>query len=207
MLNQVVYRWNGFETTERVSGIGDAFVGIQYALAKGAYPVSITVGPEIPLAQANRYASSTVNSFDRINLPTGDGEWNVKATLAGSHKFENLPVYTSIYTTFNYRTSFEGNPFSNQIKAGAEIGYQPLKPLWLQAKIHVFYSIGAPKRNSDFIRAEGTSFTAVEFAAAYSMSRKLALVANVGLYNDWIAARKNLYSAPNYTLGIAFKLD
>jgi hypothetical protein len=207
VLNHVLYRWNGFETTERVSGTGDAFIGIQYAFAKGAFPVSVTVGPEIPLAQANRYASSNENNFDRINLPTGDGEWNVKATLAGSHKFENLPVYTSIYTTFNYRTSFEGAPFSNQIKAGAEIGYQPVKPLWLQAKIHLFYSIGEPKSNSDFIRGEGTSFTSAEVAAAYSITGKWALVANVGFYNDWLVARKNLYSAPNYTLGIAFKPD
>lgn len=207
LLNYVAYRWNGFETTQTVSGTGDAFLGVQYAINEGEFPISITVGPEIPLARANRFAMSTINDFDRINLPTGDGEWNVKATLAASHRYKDLPVYASLYSTFNYRTSFEDEPFSNQVKTGLEIGYQPIKAMWIQAKIHAFASLGEPKGGSDFIRGEGTSFTAVEFTVSYSFTKRWMAVANTALYTDWVAQRKNLYSAPNYGLGIAFKLD
>lgn len=204
--NFIGYRWNGFETTETVSGMGDLYLAAQYALLKGKFPVSITVGPEIPTGQGELFAQSKLVSFERINLPPGDGEWNVRAFLASSHKFEKLPLYASAHISWNFRTSYEDSELSDQFSAGVEIGYNPFKPLWLQAKLGLQESVGKPAGAIDFVRGEGTSFASVEFLAAYTFWKSLIALAGVRFYGDFIVDRANLYDGTNYTFGLAYKL-
>jgi len=74
VLNYAGYRRNAFKTTDPVSGSGDAFVGLQYGIFIGKFPLSILVGPEIPIGNADLKAQNNNSPFGNvINLPTGDG--------------------------------------------------------------------------------------------------------------------------------------
>jgi hypothetical protein len=46
--NWPTYKFNSFETTETVSGLGDLGLGLKYGLPLGGVPVSITITPELP---------------------------------------------------------------------------------------------------------------------------------------------------------------
>ena len=82
--NWPLQTWNGFETTETVSGIGDLRLEFKHALLKKYFPLSISMAPELPIGRANHFAKSKVSDFEQINLPSGDGEFNVWTTLATS---------------------------------------------------------------------------------------------------------------------------
>lgn len=206
-VNYTVLRANSFSSTETVWGGGDVFVGIQYAILKGKFPLSFTIGPQIPLGDRELLAQNNTNPSDQINLPTGDGEWNIWSTLALSHSFHPAPFYASIYSSFNYRTSYKASTFSHQLKNGIEIGYQPISNLWIQGKMAGYQTLGTPNEGIDIFRGEGSEFTSVELAASYPIWKQLQLTANTLFYSDWLISRKNIYSAPVYSICIAFQVD
>ncbi len=208
VLNYVGYRWNAFETTDRVSGSGDAFVGVQYGILTGKFPLSILVGPEIPIGNADLKAQNINSPFvDVINIPTGDGEWNVWSTLALSHSFPKLKMYATVTAGFNYRTRYEDSNFNNQVKSNVEVGFQPIKKLWLQARLGIYETLGTPDRGVDFIRGEGTAFTTFGLAAAYDVYKGFGIGAQGTFYDDFIVDRKNIYSAAVLSAGLYFKIE
>ncbi|MEP4374537.1 MAG: hypothetical protein ABJ333_05735, partial [Algoriphagus sp.] len=114
MANWPLQTWNGFETTETVSGLGDLRLEFKHALLKQYFPLSISVAPELPIGNANHFAQSKVNNFEQINLPSGDGEFNVWTTLASSFALPTIPLYGNIFTSYNFRTQYDGVSFSDQ---------------------------------------------------------------------------------------------
>ncbi len=208
VLNYVAYRWNAFETTDRVSGSGDAFIGVQYAILKDDFPLSITVGSELPIGASDLKAQNNNSPFvDQINLPTGDGEWNVWSTLALSHSFPKLKMYTTLSTGFNYRTEYEGSDFNNQVKSNLEIGFEPIEKLWVQARLGVYETLGTPESGVDFIRGEGTAFTTYGVGLAYDLSKGFGINMHGTFYGDFLISRKNIYSAPVVSGGIFYKIE
>ncbi len=205
--NFVGFRWNGFESTETVSGIGDLYLAIQYALKKGKLPISLTLGPEIPTGRSELFAQSKTISFEKINLPTGDGEWNVRAFLAASYPFQKLPIYISSHVTWNFRTTYDNTKLSDQYGAGFEVGYNPIKPLWLIAKTGILGSPGTPASGVDFVRGEGTSFGSTDFVASYKLWNNFSIMTGVRFFNDFIVQKANMYDGTNYTFGIAYQLQ
>ncbi len=89
--NLTLQTFNGFETTETVSGLGDLRLEFKHALLKKYFPLAVSVAPEIPIGKANNFANSIFNIFERINLPSGDGEFNVWTTLASSFVLGDFP--------------------------------------------------------------------------------------------------------------------
>ncbi|MEZ4774216.1 MAG: hypothetical protein R3D00_13615 [Bacteroidia bacterium] len=196
---------NSFETTEAVAGIGDLHAELKYALLKGGFPVSLSIAPELPTGSWNNYAQNKMTSFERINLPTGDGELNVWGTLAASHSFYPFPAYVSVYGAFNYRTGFSGNSFRNQFKTGVEVGYQVKGKLWLNARLAAQKTLGQPGAPVDFIRGDGTEYTSWGFGAAYSISSKISATLEYQNYSDIVFARKNLYSGHVISVGASYE--
>lgn len=205
--NHVLYRWNSVETTETVSGFGDLFVGVKYGILDGKIPLAIIVGPELPIGNAALISRNKSDPNTFLFLPTGDGEWNFLTTLAASHPIKGLPAYISMYTTFNYRTNYKSSNFSHQLRSGVEIGFQPLNGLWLQTKVRTYLSLGDPEPGIDFIRGEGTEFTVFEFGGSYEFIKSWMIVGSVATYSDLIVSRKNLYSSPNFSIGVAYKRE
>ena len=205
LLNGPSIRMNGFETTNTVSGIGDLPIGAKYAIVKGKIPVSVGLMVDVPLAKSNNYAQNKEISFEQINLPTGDGEWNFVGTLAASHAFDKVPVYVSAFGQLNYRTEFEGTKFSNQLRFGVEGGLKIKEKYWLSGAVSLQESLG-DSEVTDFVRGEGTTYTSYRLGAFIPVYKAWGVDFSYSNYTDWLVDRKNIYSAGVFSVGIFYDL-
>jgi len=197
---------NRFETTEWVSGIGDLRLSAKYAILQKSIPLSIIISPEIPTGPANNRSQSQQNNFESINLPSGDGEFNLWSTLAASRSFQKISSYTSIFLSYNYRTSYEDVSFSNQLLLGVEWGYQIADLIWINAKLQALKSLNAPEQITDFVRGDGTSYSSYSFGFSLPVYKKFNFTANYQNFNDWVFERKNIYSSGVFNFGISYDL-
>lgn len=196
---------NGFASTETVYGIGDLHVGLKYALLKNkGIPLTISIAPEIPTGSSDNYARNK-NNIDQINLSTGDGEFNVWTTLAGSASL-GPQSYMSLYAGYNYRTAYQGYQFRDQLKLGGEVGYKVANVVWVTAMLQTLQSLGEQNGMTDFVRGDGTAFTAFGFGAAYEFIKHWSINTQVSGYSDLLNDRRNIYSAPTYSLGVFYEV-
>ncbi len=200
-----LYHWNGFETTETVSGTGDLRVELKYALLRNKIPVAISIAPEFPTGPKDLFAQNTVNSFEQINLPTGDGEFNIWTTLAGSASLASQ-IYVSGSLGYNYRTEYEDTQFQDQLKLTFEVGYEVVPDLWINGLINTQTSLGAKNPVVDFVRGDGTSYTAWGFGSAYKIAGNYSISIQYWNFADFLFARENIYSAPTLSMGLFYEL-
>ncbi len=197
-------RLNRFETTETVAGIGDLRLEAKYRLTSNDFPVAVSIAPELPTGRANAYAANKTFPADRINLPTGDGEFNVWATLAASKSFGKC--YASAFAAYDFRTKYKGKKFRDLYQFGAEIGYNPWKPLWLNAKLRAQFSDGKSQHpDLGFVRGDATTYTLASLEAFYKFSKNWGLAATYLSGGDWIAPFRNIYIAPYFSLGVVYE--
>ena len=197
-------RLNSFETTEIAAGIGDLRLEAKYRLTSNRFPVSVSIAPELPTGRANAYAANKTFPEDRINLPTGDGEFNVWATLAASKSFGKF--YASAFTAYDFRTKYEGKKFRDLYQFGAEIGYNPWKPLWINAKIRAQYSNGTSLfPELGFVRGDATTYTLVSSEAFYKINKNWGVSVTYLSGGNWIAPFKNIYIAPYFSVGAIYE--
>ncbi len=197
--------WNGFSSTETVSGLGDLRLEFKQALLKKYLPLSISVAPEFPIGKANNFAQSKLNDFESINLPSGDGEFNVWTTLAASFSLPNTPLYGNLFGAYNYRTSYQGVSFTNQIGLGVELGYKISDLIWVNSRINALTSNQEVPVATDFVRGDGTEYTSYSFGAAIPVYKGIYLSLNYRNYADFLYERKNLYSAGTFSLGFYYE--
>ena len=203
--NLPLQTWNGFSTTQQVSGLGDLRLEFKHSILKKYLPLSISVAPEIPIGRANNFAKSTVNDFDEINLPSGDGEFNIWSTLASSFALPNTPLYGNIFASYNMRTQYNGVSFSDQIAVGAEIGYKVADLVWVNARLNTLKSVDQVLVATDFVRGDGTEYTSFSFGANIPVFKEFNLSVNYRDYADFIYSRRNLYSAGTWSIGINYQ--
>jgi hypothetical protein len=205
--NFPIVKSNGFETTETVYGIGDLKLEFKYALLKKKnIPLTISIAPEFPTGSRDNYAQNKINSFERINLPTGDGEFNVWTTLAGSVSFYPVNAYLSGHLAYNYRTSYKDYDFRDQFKFGLEAGYKLADVVWINALLQAQQSLGQQAGMTDFVRGDGTAFTAFGLGAAYEIVDHWSISALYWNYADLVIDRKNIYSDPTWSIGVFYEI-
>ncbi len=203
--NLPLQTWNGFENTQKVSGLGDLRLEFKHAILKKYLPLSISIDPELPIGKANNFAKSTINDFEQINLPSGDGEFNVWSTLASSFALPNAPFYGSIFGAYNVRTEYDGIQFSDQYAIGAEIGYKIAQKVWVNARLNALATVGEVLVATDFVRGDGTEYTSFSFGASMPVYKQLHLNLNYRNFNDLIFDRKNLYSSGVVSIGVYYE--
>lgn len=203
--NLPIQTWNGFENTQTVSGLGDLRLEFKHSLLKKYLPLTISVAPEIPIGTANNFAQSTINDFEEINLPSGDGEFNVWTTLATSFALPNAPFYGSIFGAYNFRTEYDGVSFSDQIAVGAEIGYKVADVVWINARLNGLNSVDDVLVATDFVRGDGTEYTSYSFGASFPVYKDFHLNLNYRNFADFIYSRRNLYSAGTWSIGVFYQ--
>lgn len=196
-------RKNAFETSEAVYGIGDLRLEIKYRLLKD-FPVTLSIAPEFPTGRRNAFAASKSDPLDKINLPTGDGEFNVWSTLAASQSFGKL--YGTVYGAYNYRTQYEGLDFRDLYQFGVEVGVNPLSGLWVNAKVRSQFSTGdSIYPELGFVRGDATTYTLYSFEAFYKLNDRIGVSGTFLSGGDFIAPFKNIYIAPYFSLGIVYE--
>ena len=198
-------KWQGFENTETVAGTGDLRLGLKYALSK-KIPISISVVPELPIARANRYAQNDNPAFGDINLPTGDGEFNVYSTLAISTSLNPLPAYVNFFVTYNFRTKYEDTSLSDQLMEGFELGYNPFKKLWIKAGIKLQQSLTDSQADVSFVRGEGTEFASYYAGAFYGIKGGWGIDLTYINYMNAFQESRNIYQGPIASIGLIYEL-
>lgn len=206
ILNWSAFKAQGFETTSTVAGIGDLSLGIKYGVLKGVIPVSISLIPDLPIGARNLFAQNKEIAFERINLPTGDGEFNLHTTIAASYGFGSLPFYLNLFGDYNFRTGFAGNDFRDQWTAGLELGWLFHPNFWLKGDVRVQETIGMPTQLTDFIRSDGTTFTGYGLGLYYQLNDRWGLDVNYRGFADFLVPRRNLYSAGFMSAGLIYEL-
>ncbi len=203
--NFPIHTFNKFESTETASGIGDLRLEIKYAIPLN-FPLSVSIAPELPTAKANNFAQNKEIAFDRINLPTGDGEFNIWTTIAASKSLSTIPLYGSAFVAYNYRTSYNNINFTDQIRVGAEIGYKIANKVWLNARISGLKSVKEVEVATDFVRGDGAEFTAVGLGLLVPLKNNWGINLNYTSGTDWIFDKKNIYAAGIFGMGITYEL-
>lgn len=193
-----------FETTETITGIGDLKLGLKYRLPV-KFPITISVIPELPIGPANSFASNKIIADDVINLPTGDGEFNLYTILAASHSFDPIPIYINAYIAHNLRTEYEGISLGNQLMEGIEVGGQPIKNIWIKGGLMLQQTYQAPEGVVSFVRGDGTEFTSWTAGLYYQFSKNWGVDANVIGYLER-QGLKNIYSGTVFAFGVVYDL-
>lgn len=205
ILSMPLFRLNRFEVTEWAYGIGDLQIQAKYALTQGKFPISLIIAPELPTAPGDNFASNKLIPLDRVNLPTGDGEFNVWSYVAGSHSFYPIPLYASFYGGYNFRTAYNGRDFRNQFSVGVEAGYTFKEKLTLKGSIRGLKTQGDQPTRGDFIRSDGTSFSAWSVGLFYKLNKDLRLLVDMQNYFGGIISNRNIYASPTLSVGMAFE--
>ena len=198
-------KWQGFESTETVAGTGDLKLGVKYAISK-KLPISLSIIPELPIARANKYAENDNPDFGNINLPTGDGELNIYSTLAISSSLHPIPAYINLYGTFNYRTRYEDVNLSHQLIEGLELGYNPLKPVWIKAGLKLQQTIGDDVAVVSFVRGEGTEYSSFYAGAFYKLDSEWGVDLTYFGYLDGPVESINVYQGSVFSVGVTYEV-
>jgi hypothetical protein len=199
-------RIQSFDGTKPVSANGDLQLGIKYRVTKNnQLPITISVMPDIPIGQSTLYSNHKSIPGEKINLPTGDGEFNVITTLAASHSYKRW--YGSIYGSYNMRSQYKGLSFRDQYIAGAEIGVALNKKLWVNTKLRSVWSTG-PSLHPElgFLRGDGISYTAVSGEVFYKWKQHWGVSAQVFGPIALITSLKNLYVAAIPSIGVIYEI-
>ena len=206
ILDLPVIMLNSFSSTETVAGVGSLKIGFKYRLFNNL-PIAVQADFEIPTDDGSNYAKSkkpnSLGTFDEINLPTSDGEFNVWTNLIASHSFGAGKTYGSLYSGINFRTE----SFSNQFQAGAEVGHLLFDKLYLIGKLRILekLSSGEGFQGGSFLYGEGTTFTSYGFNAIYKIGDNFSLVTSYSDYAGFLVERRNIYDGGTFSLGISLE--
>ena len=205
IVNMPVFKYQGYQTTNTVLGIGDVSLGVKVGLLQDILPISISSEVELPSGTAELLAVNQINKFETINLPTGDGELNIHNKVAVSYSLFPKPVYFSAFVDFNYRTAYKDIDFRNQIASGFEFGFQSESNIYFIGKLNLLSTLGDSIVNADFSRGEGTSYTYMQIESVIPIGSEWSVSGRIGFYSDLLVDRKNIYASPVFGIGLAYK--
>ncbi len=198
-------RQNAFDGTEPVAGIGDLQLELKYRLTKNnQIPLALSIAPELPTGRRNAFSKSKTVPGEQINLPTGDGEFNLWTTLAASKSFGK--IYVSGFGAYNFRTKYKGLGFRDLYQFGIEGGWNPLDRLWLNAKLRAQFASGESQHPElGFVRGDGTTYTLVSAEALFKFNKNWGASATFLTGGDWPAPLKNIYVASYFSIGVVYE--
>ena len=192
-----------FETSEAKTGIGDLGIELKYGLLAGSSPVAIGIGVELPTGDQGGIGllkDQANNPGGFIHLPTGDGEFNTRATLYLSHSFYPIPAFVAIEGGYNFRTK----NFTDEYAFALQAGYKLADKIRLQANLRGLGPATDPDpelaRNAALGLGEGVQYTSYGFGAAYE------LLPRYNLTFDFFSAFgkiTNIYSGANFVVGLS----
>ncbi|MCU0331559.1 MAG: hypothetical protein MUC47_11385 [Candidatus Kapabacteria bacterium] len=202
-----IQSWKGAEAP---SGIGDVSVGVRYALADSAWPISIGMMLDVPTGDASAVA---VRDGLRIPMPLGDGEATLWLGGGISRSFWPIKAFASAdvmvglrgVAVGNHASAFNNGEFTHQVRASLKAGYQVLPTMWLTAAIYTQQNVGSvdPTSFSAWGMGNGVAYTAWDVSAITSLG---SVDVSIGLSTAF-AAPQSIYGGLNILSGIAWRLE
>ncbi len=205
LMDWPAFKAHRFESTETITGMGDVKLGVKYALSK-KIPLSLSILPEVPIARANRLAQNNNPDFGSINLPTGDGEFNVFNILSGSVSFYPLPIYSNAFIAYNLRTGYEDIQLSDQVLYGVEVGGKLFDVVWLKTALKLQQSLDQSSEVVSFVRGEGTEYTSLNLGLFVPFKNGFGVDFNYFDFIDFLIPRRNIYDAPAFSIGLVYEI-
>lgn len=202
-----IQAWKGAEAP---SGIGDVSVGVRYALADSAWPISIGMMLDVPTGDAS---AAAVRDGVRIPMPLGDGEATLWLGGGISRSFWPINAFASAdvmvglrgVAVGNHASAFNNGEFTHQVRASLKAGYQVLPTMWLTAAIYTQQDVGSvdPTSFSAWGMGNGVAYTAWDVSAITSLG---SIDVSIGLSTAF-AAPQSIYGGLNILSGIAWRLE
>ena len=178
---------------ESVNSIGDIDLGIVYSLLqKEKLALSATLWLGLPTGNDSGGSDGSYQ--------TGDGEFNqmLRFALGSPFKIANNPSYAKVYLGYNNRT----RNFSDELRAGAELGTQLFNRLWIAGKLDIVQSMHngslSAQNSQGSIFANNVEFTGLGVEVAYYLTKKLGISGNYGGALDG----RIIYASPSYAIGV-----
>lgn len=199
-------RINRYETTEAVVAPSDLRFDLKYALLRKNWPVSLAIGPEVPISKKNNFAKhkkpNDLGIFEQANLATTDGETNVWTTLAVSKSWGKYKGWATTFAAYNLRT----RGFTDQIHGGFEVGYKIRKPFYVKIRGTILASVSDdPNPNVPFFRGEGTEMSAVSGGFGWQFSKHFGMTADYWKCFSFPVKARNAYVGPVASVGFFYK--
>jgi len=198
-------KFQGYTSTNTVFGLGDISIALKTGVFQKILPLAYTIEVELPTGNAELKAFNQANLVEFINLPTGDGEINFHNKLALSKSFHPANFYASITGDYNIRTSYNTIDFHNQFIGSFEMGFSSGAKNWLIFKSNFLATLGEVTEFTDFSRGEGSAYSFYQIEYIAQISKSLFINTKLGVFGDIPVQRKNIYSAPVFNIGIAYK--
>ncbi|HSI06896.1 MAG: hypothetical protein ACAI38_19290 [Myxococcota bacterium] len=187
-------RANSFTASDASAGLGDASLELKSGTAIADWHLAAALALELPTGRSRAFVD--LDDGGQINLPTGDGEWNLWARVALSRGLPSLRAYASLDVGYNLRT--EG--FTDQYGAGFEVGHQLLGYVWLSARARVQKTLGDDiNAGVPFLYGEGSEFVAIDAGAAVPVFSSAFVTLD---YTNVAAARRNVYGGSLVSVGM-----
>ena len=205
ILDAPLIMFNNFSSTKTVAGVGNIKLGLKYRFFK-EFPLALQVDLDIPTDDGINLAQSKqpngLGTYDWINLPTSDGEFNVWTTLAASQSTKSGNTFASLYTGLNIRTK----GFSHQIQAGFEIGHLFWKKWYVIGKMKILERLGnGTGATGSFLYGEGSTFTQYSITNIVKLNEHVSLVVGATDAIGIPVKRRNIYDGFNFFLGVSFE--
>jgi len=197
-------RSNYYFDSYRAIGIGDLRLDFKYRLTSNDLPISLIIAPELPIGKSENIVGRYMRPNEFVNLPNGDGEFNVWTGVAASKSFGKM--YASAFGMYNFRTKYKGNSLVDLYQFGAEIGVSPLNKLWINTKLRAQFATDKPKNlDIPFLIGDGTTYTLLSFEVSYKVTDHLGFSLAYFTGGNWISPFSNIYIAPFRSIGVFYE--
>ena len=199
-------RVNRYETTEAVVAPSDLRFELKYALLRKKWPVTLAIGPEVPISKRDNFAKhkkpNDLGIYEQANLATTDGETNIWTTLAASKSWGKYKGWATAFSSYNLRT----RGFTDQFQGGFEVGYKIRPVFYVKTRGTVLLSMsGGPNQNVPFFRGEGTEMSALSAGFGWQFSKHFGATADLWKCFSFPVKVRNAYAGPVASVGVFYK--
>jgi hypothetical protein len=212
ILNYPFVKFNRYDITETISGIGDPQVELRFALLKKIPVVSAGLGIEVPLAKKENLAYHKLENpllgiKEFVNLPTGEGDFKYWTSLSVSSGLGNTPGWVTIWGQYQVRGKdpLNKNAFHNRAKLGFELGYKWTTKFWTNVRLLGLYDAQKNKAlsSASFTNGQGTQYSTLGLGASYEFIHNWSVTFDYQNYNDFLVKKTNIYATPFFQLGVS----
>ena len=206
IVNFPFLKFNKYNVTETVAGIGNPQIEFKFAILKKIPVVALSVGAEIPFANQTNLAfykevNTTLGIKEFINLPAGTPDFNYWGTISVSSGLGSVPGWVSAFFQYNVRTQ----NFSDRLKYGFEVGYKWSPKFWTNVRL-VSLTNGKDKENvpvGGIINGQRTEFGSLGVGAAYEVAKHWSVTLDYQTFANFLVQPKNVYTAPFFQVGVS----
>jgi len=190
-------RHHSLETTDSVTGPGDAIVGFKYRFLRGATPLAVAVDFGVPTGEQQGLVAIKGVPDGSFRLPTGDGEFNTRVSLYASRAFRDGNTFLSGGGGYNFRTRGYTDEVSYFVNAGNHL----FSAFWVTGTVMGLFPAREPniERAVGFGVGEGVEYITAGGEIQYNITKRSSV--SFGYYRP--LQGKNVLAGGGFVLAVS----